>query len=376
MKINFGDLRIGGKAKELVSKALDENWISEGKNTREFEKLFAEKFGYKYAVAMSSGTSACIACLASLYDLGAERGDEVIVPATTFVATANAVLAAGFIPKFVDIELETLNINPRMIESAITDRTIAIMPVHLMGKPCNMDRIPDIAGKNGLIVIEDCCEAHGAKYKGDYVGTIGNMGVFSFYVAHLIACGEGGMAVTDDKNIYNNLRSVKSHGRPSGSIYFDFQRFGLNLKFNDLAAGIGIEGIENFDETFNKRKFNLYSLLGMTRHLSDRYYFIKEGANEVVSPHAFPIVIKENMMQHSPAKRDALYRLLTEKEIECKNLFGSLPTQHKAFEFLGHELGDFPVAEYVGTHGLHFGIHQYLTMDDLFYINDVLHERF
>ena len=110
-KISFGDLRIGGKAKAFVSKALDKNWISEGNNTRMFEKLFAEKFGYKYAVTMNSGTGACIACLASLYEFGAKRGDEVIIPATTFVATANAVLAAGFIPKFVDIELKTLNIN-------------------------------------------------------------------------------------------------------------------------------------------------------------------------------------------------------------------------------------------------------------------------
>lgn len=367
MRINFGDLVIGDIAKNRLKCAIDKNWVSEGDNVREFEENFAKKFGYKHAIAASSGTTACIAAVASLYDFGASRGDEVIVPATTFVATANAVLAAGFIPKFVDIELETLNINPDKIEEAITDKTRAIMPVHLMGKPCEMDTICRIAKKYDLKVIEDACEAHGATYKNKFVGSIGDVGVFSFYAAHLIIAGEGGMVVTNDDKIADVVRSVKTHGRPTGSIYFDFQRFGLNLRMNELTAAIGIEGTEHFEETFKKRKDNLYKLLDLTKDLSDYCYFIKEEKYEKVCPHAFPLVLKDKKYDWTK-----LYAYLESKDIQCKTLFGSLPTQHKAFNFLGYKYGDFPVAEYVGENGLHFGIHQYLNNDDLIYIKETL----
>lgn len=371
MRINFGDLKIGDIAKDRIKKALDKNWVTEGANVKEFEEKFAKQFGYKHAIATSSGTDACVASLSSLYEFGAKRGDEIIVPATTFVATANAVLAAGFIPKFVDIEIETLNINPNKIEEAVTDKTKAIMPVHLMGKPCDMDTIMKLAKTHDLKVIEDSCEAHGAKYKGKYIGTIGDVGTFSFYVAHLVICGEGGMVVTDNDEIARVVRSVKTHGRPTGSIYFDFQRFGLNLRMNDLTAAIGIEGISCFNETFDKRKKNMYTLLDLTKDLSNHVYFIKEEKHEKVCPHAFPLILK-----NSKYNRDKFYKYLESNGIQTKTLFGGLPTQHEAFKYLGHKKGEFPSAEYVGDNGLHFGIHQYLTDDDLNFISDVLHKYF
>jgi len=371
MRIKFGDLIIGDIAKDRIKRALDKNWVTEGKNVKEFEEKFAKQFGYKHAIATSSGTDACIAALGALYEFGAKRGDEVIVPATTFVATANAVLAAGFVPKFIDIELDTLNINSNKIEDEITDKTVAIMPVHLMGKPCDMDKILKISKQHDLKVIEDCCEAHGAKYKGKYIGTIGDAGVFSFYVAHVVICGEGGMVVTNDDEIADIIKSVKTHGRPTGSIYFDFQRFGLNLRMNDLTAAIGIEGIINFEKTFKKRKENMYKLLEMTEDLKDYAYFSKEEDYEVICPHAFPMVLKDSKYDY-----EKFYNYLDSKSIQCKTLFSSLPTQHRAFEFMNYKHGDFPVAEYIGDNGLHFGIHQYLTDDDLLYIHDVLDNYF
>ena len=371
MKINFGDLIIGDIAKDRINKAINKNWVSEGDNVREFEEKFANLFGYNHAIATSSGTDACIACLGSLYGFGAKRGDEIIVPASTFVATANAVVAAGFTPKFVDIELDTLCINTKKIEENITEKTKAIMPVHLMGKPCEMDTILKIAKNHDLKVIEDCCEAHGAKYKDKYIGTIGDMGAFSFYCAHLVICGEGGAVVTNNDEIASIVKSVKTHGRPTGSIYFDFQRFGLNLRMNELTAAIGIEGIEHFEETFKKRKHNLYTLLELTENLSDYAYFIKEEIDEIVCPHAFPLVLKDPKYN-----LENLYKYLESKGIQCKTLFGSLPTQHNAFKFLGHKIGDFPVAEYVGQNGLHFGIHQYLTDEHLSYIHGELESYF
>ena len=371
MRIVFGDLKIGDTARKYVQSALDKNWVSEGENVREFEQKFASKFGYKHAIATSSGTDADIVSCASLYDFGANRGDEIIVPALTFVASANSILAAGFIPKFVDIEVETLNINPEKIEEAITDKTRAIMVVHLMGKPCEMDSILKIAKAHNLKIIEDACEAHGATYKGRVVGSIGDMGTFSFYAAHVVVAGEGGMVVTDDDEIAVVVRSVKSHGRPFGSIYFDFQRIGFNSRMNELTAAVGLEGMEYYDETFNERKKNLFKLLELTGKLSDYLYFLKEEGYEKVSPHAFPIVLRDKKYD-----RDKLYSYLESKGIQCKNLFGSLPTQHQAFKFLNHKYGQFPVAEYVGENGLHFGIHQYLSEDDLLYISNTLKAYF
>jgi len=367
VRINFGDLKIGDIAKQYIQRALNENWVSEGANVKEFEQKFADKFGYKQAIATSSGTDADICCCASLYDFGAKRGDEIITPALSFVATANSILAAGFIPKFVDIKVETLNIDPNKIEESITDKTRAIMVVHTMGKPCEMDSILEIAKTHKLKIIEDACEAHGATYKGRIVGTIGDMGTFSFYAAHVVISGEGGMVVTNNDEIANVVRSVKSHGRPPGSIYFDFQRIGFNSRMNELTAAIGLEGIKYFDETFNKRKYNLYKLLESTQELSDYFYFLKEEGFEKVSPHAFPLVLKDKKYD-----RDKLYHYLESKGIQCKTLFGSLPTQHQAFKFLNYKYGQFPAAEYVGENGLHFGIHQYLNDDDLLYISDTL----
>lgn len=371
MRITFGDLKVGDVAQKYVKAALDKNWISEGENAREFEQKFAGKFGYKHAIATSSGTDADIVSCASLYEFGAARGDEIIVPALTFVASANSILAAGFIPKFVDIEVETLNIDPGKIEETITDKTKAIMVVHLMGKPCEMDSILEIAKDHNLKIIEDSCEAHGATYKGKVVGSIGDMGTFSFYAAHVVVSGEGGMVVTNNDEMANVVRSVKSHGRPFGSIYFDFQRIGFNSRMNELTAAIGLEGIECFDQTFNKRKNNLYKLLELTKELSEDFYFIKEEEFETVSPHAFPLVLKDKT--HECSK---LYRYLEDGGIQCKTLFGSLPTQHQVFKFLDYQYGQFPVAEYVGENGLHFGIHQYLNDDDLLYISDTLKAYF
>lgn len=161
MKIPFGTIAISEKSKELIQKILDSNRVSAGKYLRDFEKKFARLIGRKEAVAVSSGTDANALALAVLYDFEAKRGDEIIIPALSFVATGNSILQAGFRPVFVDVEKETLNINPGKIEKTITKKTRAIMPVHLMGKPAAMNPILKIAQKHQLFVIEDAAEAYG-----------------------------------------------------------------------------------------------------------------------------------------------------------------------------------------------------------------------
>jgi len=371
MKIAFGDLKLDYRTKKHLEDAVNTSWISEGPKVKEFEKNWGKLFDYKYNVAMANGTSADIAACMSLYDLGAERGDEIIAPALAFIAVGNSITAAGFKPVFVDIEKETLNINPNKIEEKINIKTRAIMAVHTMGKPCEMDQINELAEKYNLNIIEDCCEAHGAKYNGQFVGTMADMATFSYYVAHLVCCGEGGMVSTNHEEIANLLSSVKSHGRKPKSLYFDHVRHGLNFKMNDLEASVGLSQLEDFWLTFDKRKENLSYLLDQTKDLQNFVFFNLEEENEIVCPHAFSLTLKDPKFGYSK-----LYDFLESKEIQCKRNFGSMPTQHKAFKFLGHKLGEFPEAEYVGNNGLHFGIHQYLSKEHLDYASDVLHEYF
>jgi len=370
-RIRFGDLRVGELGRKFLEEALERDWVSEGPNVRQFEIGFAERFGAPHAVATSSGTDAGIVAMSALLERGLKRGDEVLTPALAFAASANCILAAGLLPKFIDVELETLNIDPSLVESAIGPRTRAIQVVHTMGKPCPMGPILEIAERRHLAVIEDCCEAHGATLNGKGVGSFGSMGIFSFYAAHLICSGEGGMIVTCDPELAALCRSIRSHGRRGGELAFNFDRVGFNSKMNDLEAAIGLEGLEKFDEVFAVRRRHLTRLQELLSGLKGRILLYRDGPGEIVSPHAFPIVLRD-----PKESVQGLTEHLEGKGIQCKTLFGSLPTQHRAFRFLGCRQGDFPVAERVGRTGLHFGIHQYLTEDDIDYAAESVQSYF
>ncbi len=370
-RVTFGHIEIGSTARRYLEEAIARNWVSEGSNVRLFEANFAKQFGYPYAVATSSGTDAGLVAMSALLEKGAKRGDEVITPALAFVSTANCILAAGLTPRFVDVELATLNINPRLIEEAITPRTRAIQVVHTMGKPCAMEEILSIARRHRLAVIEDACEAHGATLHGRVVGSFGQMTLFSFYAAHLICSGEGGMVVTSDPEWADLARSIRSHGRRGGELYFHFDRAGFNSKMNDLEAAIGLEGLGNFQETFAVRRRHRSRLLELLAPLKEHLILYPDGPGEVISPHAFPLALQDPQQD-----KEEFYQYLEDHGIQAKTLFGSLPTQHEAFSFMGIRPGAFPVAERIGRTGLHFGIHQYLTEDDIAYIAQTIRAYF
>ena len=369
--IKFGDLVISDKSKELIKKALDENWVSGGHLVTELEDAWGKIFGYKHNVAVTNGADADTASCLALYDMGAKRGDEIIVPALAFASVGSSVLAAGFTPIFVDIERETLNIDASKIEEKITPKTKAILVVHTMGKPCDMDAIQDIAQRHNLKILEDCCEAHGAQYREKYVGQFGEIAAFSFYVAHVLAGGDGGMCSTNSAELEEVLRCLKDHGRKPGSLYFDHIRSGSNFRMNVLPAAVMLGEIDNFWDVFNKRKKNLNYLLEKTKDLEEFVFFNKEEPYEVASPHAFSVTLKDPKYDYKK-----LYGYLEENGVQCKRNFGSMPTQHKAFEFLGHKIGEFPEAEYVGSNGLHIGVHHHLSKEDLDYVSDLLHNYF
>lgn len=389
--IPFGTISITDTAKRLIAESLETRRISCGKLVREFEDRFAALLGVSEAVAVSTGTDADILALAVLHDFGAQRGDEVIVPALSFVATGNAVLHAGFTPVFVDIRRDTLTIDPDLIEAAITAKTRAIMPVHLMGKPAEMDAINAIARKYGLLVVEDAAEAHGALYKGRPAGTLGDLAAFSTYVAHIITTGEGGIITTNDDRYGEILRSLRSHGRNctckhcilnSGADYcakrfrgeggedvrFTFDRIGYSCKMNELEAAIGIGAIEVYDDILTKRHTNLMYVLTRFDRFSPWLSSITEEAHEQIGPHAIPIIINEG----APFTRADLTRHLEDAGIETRTLFASMPTQCPGFSYLGYKSGQFPNAEYIGLHGIHVGVHQDLGTDDMEYILETI----
>lgn len=367
-RISFGHIHVGATARRYLQRALDRNWVSEGPNVAEFEERFGARFAYPHTVATSSGTDAGIVTWAALADAGGwTRGDEVITPAAAFVATANAILAAGLTPVFVDIALDSLNLDPALVEAAITPRTRAIQAVHTMGRVCDMAALRTIAARRGLTLVEDACEAHGASRDGALVGTVGVATVFSFYAAHIICSGEGGMIATADAGLAARCRSVRSHGRRNGDVHFSFDRPGFNSRMNDMEAAIGLEGLEGFDAAFDRRRQVVATLRSRLSPWADRLRLPEEASNEIVAPHAFPLVLRDPTEPIAP-----LYARLEGASIQCKTLFGSLPTQHGAFRFLGYSLGAFPVAERLHTTGLHFGVHQYLSDADVDYVGDVI----
>jgi len=391
MRVPFGTISIPEPSKRLIGEILETKRVSSGKYVRMFEEKFAEVVGMKEAVALSSGTDADILALAVLHDFGAQRGDEVILPALSFVATGNAAVHSGFTPVFVDIHRDTLNMNPDLVEAAITGKTRAIMPVHLMGKPAEMDAINAIARKHKLYVIEDAAEAHGALYKGRPVGGLANMGAFSLYVAHIITTGEGGIVVTDNEDFAETLRSLRSHGRAckckqctinitskycpkrfqggnGEDIRFVFERIGYSCKMNELEAAIGLGNIEFYHDILNKRRRNLLYVLERFKRFCPYLVTIEEGPEEQIGPHAIPIIIQEE----ASFSRAELTNYLEGYGIETRTLFASMPTQCAGFAYLGYKLGQFPHAEFVGTNGLHIGVHQDLGLEEMEYVLDTI----
>jgi perosamine synthetase len=228
-----------------------------GPKVREFEEKYAAAFGARHALATCNGVTAIHLALAAL-EIG--PGDEVIVPAHTFIGTSIPVLMANAIPVFVDISPDSFNIDPSKIEAAITPRTRAIVPVHLNGLPAEMAEITAIARRRGLAVVEDACQAHGAFYKGTRVGTLGDVSCFSFFEDKVLTTGEGGMIVTNDERLYDLARSIRSYGEEFvadiGDRKYEHLRLGFNYRMGALPAVLGINQLDRLDAMVAKRNTN------------------------------------------------------------------------------------------------------------------------
>ncbi len=237
MKVNIAQPQIGKEEIKAVTEVLKSGMLAQGPKVAEFEEKFAKFIGVKCAIATTSGTTALHVALLSA---GIGPGDEVITTPLTFIATANAILYTGARPVFVDIDEATYNINPDLIEKVITEKTKAIMPVHLYGQSANMTKIMAVARKHKLTVIEDACQAHGARWKEKKVGSFG-IGAFSFYPTKNMTTGEGGMITTDSKEIYEKACLIRAHG---SKVKYYHDILGYNFRLTDIGAAIGIEQLK------------------------------------------------------------------------------------------------------------------------------------
>lgn len=263
---------IGEEEKKAVSEVLDSGMIACGLKTEEFEKKFAKYVGCKHAIATTSGTTALHLGLLSL---GISKGDEVIVPSFSFIASANSILFCNAKPVFCDVNPKTFNIEVNKIENLITGKTKAIMPVHLYGQPADMRPITDIAEDYDLKVIGDACQAHGAKYNSKMIGSFGDVECFSFYPTKNMTTGEGGMITTNSEELAEKAYSIRNHGREKNRWGYEHSRLGYNYRMTDIAAAIGIEQLKKLPKFNEKRREN-------AKYLNENLSEIKEIATPIV----------------------------------------------------------------------------------------------
>ncbi|OHA24616.1 MAG: hypothetical protein A3H57_01400 [Candidatus Taylorbacteria bacterium RIFCSPLOWO2_02_FULL_43_11] len=353
--------------------------LSQGPRVKEFEQRYAKMMGKKYAVAVNSGSSANLLVLSSLMISGKlKRGDEVIIPASTFATVASPIIQLGLIPVYVDCDDKTWTISPTEVEKALSPKTKLIMPVHSIGNPADIVSIMSIARKHKLLVLEDCCEAHGASLNGRVVGSFGDIATISFFVAHNITTGEGGMIFTDDAELFDILTSIREFGRLPQHIlnkgrfsyedkvlgFYDtryvFTRLGFNVRMTDIAASMGLEQIKKLDK-LNRKRISIardYSqtLKKYETHVSIPYTLPKG----VHSYYGYCFVINPK----APFTRKEITETLEAAGIETRPFFGGcLPDQPGFRDEPKRVVGQLPVSRWLRDNAVFIGCHPALTKE-------------
>lgn len=311
--------------------------IGRGKYVDRFEKLASEYFGVKHALAVSSGTLADIIMLSTLKEMHPGK-TEVILPAFTFVAQANAVLWAGLKPVFVD--------EYHSIDELVNDNTLCYFPVHLLG----LYGITNY--KSDIPMIEDCCEAMGGNLEGRKFGTFGIAGAFSMYPSHTITTGEGGLIISDNDEFMAIARSIHNHGKWNTQD-FDFRYVGINAKMTNLQAALGCELVKRIDKVNEARRKNVAIY---NEYLGKSFF--------ATSPHCYPIVCEDKKT------RDHVLEVLSANGVEARKLMGCIPDYEPYIKRFGEQ--DFPFARKYANNGLFLPIHQQLTRNQIKYISNVV----
>jgi dTDP-4-amino-4,6-dideoxygalactose transaminase len=368
-KIPLFDLNFGREEEKAVIETMRSKWISLGPKTIEFENRFAEALNSPYAVALTNCTTALHL---SMILLGIQKGDEVIVPSLTFSATANCIRYADATPVFCDIKNEEdLNMDAQKIKKLITPRTKAIMVMHFGGFANDMDEIIALAEKHGIEVIEDACHAPLSEYNGRKLGTIGEIGCFSFFSNKNISTGEGGMIVTNNSDLYERAKLLRSHGMTSLSYErskghnagYDVHGIGYNYRLDDIRASIGIVQLSKLRKDLAKRR----SI--RERYLKKLSRFKKiaipfRDRKEFVSNYIFPIVLRNSDRE----KRDYVRSRLYEKGIQTSVHY---PAVHRLSSYKKYR-SSLPVTEYVSDNEITLPMFSGLKNDEVDYVADSL----
>jgi perosamine synthetase len=336
---------LGAEEKQAVLEAIDSGQLAQGARVEAFERAFAAYCGVKHAIATSSGTTALqTAVLAH----GIGPGDEVVTTPFTFIASANAVVFAGAKPVFADILERSYNVDPSLIEKAITPRTKAILPVHLFGNPCDMEPIVRIAARYGLAMIEDACQAHGAVVDGRKVGSFGT-GCFSFYPTKNVTTAEGGMITTNDDELADRARLIRSHGQRRRYYH---ECIGYNFRMTEIQAAIGVVQLGRLERFVEKRRANATYLTSRLRGVVTPVE--SPGSRHVY--HQYTIRVAEG--------RDGLAEHLQERGIGT-SVYYPLPVHKQvAYQKLGYA-DQLPVAERACKEVLSLPVHPALSQEDL-----------
>ena len=341
------------------------NWAL-GQQIHEFEKNIAEYIGTKYCLTFNSGTSALHAALLC-YGIGA--GDEVIVPSFTFIATANASKFVGATPVFADIEDATFGLDPADVEAKITPKTKAIIPIHFGGYPCKIRELRKIADKHGLVMIEDAAEAMGAKVGGRNIGTFGDSTILSFCQNKIITTGEGGAVVTDNRDLYEKMKLVRSHGRPDTLDYFstievlDYVSLGYNFRISTMTAALGIAQLDKIGRLISIRQ-------------SDAAYYRDglKGVPGVIVPPELPDTIPVyQLFSIRVKKRDALMKYLEDMGIMTKIYFPPVHKTHYYQNVLGYSC-PLPVTDAVSKNIVSLPFYPGITRVEMDFVIQAIRE--
>ena len=387
-QVGVGGFEIGEPERRYIEEVLKTSRLSYGPMTRAFETQFAGLHGCRHAVFCNSGTSALHMALAVLKEKhGWEDGDEVIVPATTFVATPNVILHNHLTPVFVDVERDIYNLDPALIEERITSRTRAILVVHLYGQPASMDGVLDVAQRHGLQVVEDSCETMFASYKERSVGSMGDIGCFSTYVAHILVTGVGGFATTSDPELAVMLRSCMNHGRDG--IYlsidddkgkggeelqeivsrrFKFIRLGHSFRCTELEAAIGLGQLEQAEGFLARRKEIAERYTQAFSPFEDRLQLPRAREDRTHSYMMYPLVLRDE------PKWD-LVNYLEERGIETREMM-PLINQPLYAELFKVSPEEYPVTRWINESGFYIGSHPFLRDDQLNYVIEKMGDYF
>ena len=368
-KIPLFDLNLGQEEVSAIVNTIRSNWISTGPKCQEFEERFSADLGVEHAVTLANCTCALhLACLV----LGVKPGDEVICPSLTFVASVNCIRYMDATPVFCDVcGPEHINIDPRQIERLITKKTKAILVVHMAGFPADMDLIMAVARKHNLLVIEDACHGPLSEYKGRKLGTIGDVGCFSFFSNKNISTGEGGMIVTHDAELAKRVRLLRSHGMTTMSYQraaghataYDVVEVGYNYRMDDLRASIGIAQLHRLKEDLIKRakvRVAYERLLAGVQQVTIPF----SGHADFVSNYIMPIVLRDSTVENRDRIRDVMHSKGVQTSVHY-------PAVHRfaAYKQYG---SDLPQTEYVSDNEITLPMYGKLTEDDVAYVVDSL----